>query len=98
MESENPERIEVVLGVDEDDPASHAIACAIDEAKKAKKEGKQKVILFCYSGHGLMDLAGYDKFLSGKLRAYTLAKHKIEASLCALKKFPQAKKEKSGKW
>jgi len=77
---------------------SHAIACAIEEAKKAKLEGKQKVILFCYSGHGLMDLAGYDKFLSGKLTAYSLPKHKIEDSLCALKKFPLAKKIKSGRW
>ena len=77
---------------------SHAIACAIDEAKKAKKEGKQKVILFCYSGHGLMDLAGYDRFLSGKLIAYTLPKHKIESSLCALRDFPKAKKVKSGRW
>lgn len=77
---------------------AHAIACVIDEAKKAKQEGKQKVILFCYSGHGLMDLAGYDKFLSGKLAAYSLPKHKIEASLCALKKFPRANKVKSGKW
>ncbi len=77
---------------------THAIACAIDEAKKAKQEGKQRVILFCYSGHGLMDLAGYDKFLSGKLTAYSLPKHKIEASLCVLKKFPRANKVKSGKW
>jgi tryptophan synthase beta chain len=77
---------------------AHAIACAIDEAKKAKQEGKQKVILFCYSGHGLMDLAGYDKFLSGKLTAYHLPKHKIQDSLCALKKFPQALKIKTGRW
>jgi len=77
---------------------SHAIACAIDEAKKAKQEAKQKVILFCYSGHGLMDLAGYDKFLSGKLRAYSLPRHKIRDSLCALKKFPVAKKIKTGRW
>ena len=77
---------------------SHAIACAIDEAKKAKQEGKQKVILFCYSGHGLMDLAGYDKFLSGKLTAYSLPKHKIVESLGPLKKFPGAKKLKTGRW
>jgi tryptophan synthase beta chain len=77
---------------------SHAIACVIDEAKKAKKEAKQKTILFSYSGHGLMDLAGYDKFLSGKLAAYSLPKHKIQDSLCALKKFPPVKKVKTGRW
>lgn len=77
---------------------SHAIACVIDEAKKAKKEGKAKNILFCYSGHGLMDLVGYDKFMTGKLTAYSMPKHKIEASLCALKKFPKVKRVKTGKW
>ncbi|HEX2396275.1 MAG TPA: TrpB-like pyridoxal phosphate-dependent enzyme [Bacteroidales bacterium] len=46
---------------------THAIAGAIREAKKAKDEGKQKVILFNFSGHGLMDMVGYDKFLTGKL-------------------------------
>ncbi|MGB7582055.1 MAG: TrpB-like pyridoxal phosphate-dependent enzyme, partial [Sedimentisphaerales bacterium] len=34
---------------------SHAIAATIDEAIKAREEGKEKVILFNYSGHGLMD-------------------------------------------
>jgi tryptophan synthase beta chain len=70
---------------------SHAIACAIDEAKKAKKEGKRKVILFCYSGHGLMDLAGYDKFLSGRLSKYTLPKHKLCQSLDSIKGLPKIK-------
>src|SRR5512142_1544626 len=46
---------------------SHAIAAVIDEAVKAREEGKKKVILFNYSGHGLMDLVGYDKYLTGKL-------------------------------
>ena len=77
---------------------SHAIACVIDEAKQARLEGKQKVILFCYSGHGLMDLAGYEKFITGKLTPYTLPGHKIKDSLCALKGFPAAKKIKSGRW
>jgi tryptophan synthase beta chain len=47
--------------------SSHAIKSAIDEAIKAKKEGKKKVILFNLSGHGLLDLNGYDKFLHHKL-------------------------------
>jgi len=70
---------------------AHAIACAIDEAKKAKLEGKRKVILFCYSGHGLMDLAGYDKFLSGKLTKYALPKNKLRQSLEAIKNLPKIK-------
>lgn len=42
---------------------SYAVASVIEEAKKAKKEAKEKIILFCLSGHGLLDLAGYDKYL-----------------------------------
>ena len=68
---------------------SHAIACAIEEAIKAKKEGKKKVILFSYSGHGLMDLTGYEKFLSGKLSKYHLSEKDLRASLESIKKFPK---------
>lgn len=39
---------------------NHAIATVIDEAVKAREEGKEKVILFTWSGHGLMDLMGYE--------------------------------------
>ena len=44
---------------------THAIATVIDEAKRAKEEGKEKVILFNWSGHGLLDLGGYDKYFVG---------------------------------
>ena len=73
---------------------SHAIACVIDEAIKAKKEGKQKTILFNYSGHGLMDLVGYDKFLSGKLTDYSLPKEDLLESLKVIKNFPKPRKKK----
>ena len=45
----------------------HAIKSAIDEAIKAREERKKKVILFNLSGHGLLDLNDYDKFLHNKL-------------------------------
>ncbi len=73
---------------------AHAIACVIDEALKAKKEGKKKTILFCYSGHGLMDLAGYAKFLSGKLSDYCLPEEDLRKSLESIKDFPKPKKAK----
>lgn len=47
--------------------SAHAIKCAIDEALTAKKEGKKKIILFNLSGHGLLDLKGYQDYLEGKL-------------------------------
>jgi len=39
--------------------SAHAIAGAIREAKKAKEEGKERVIVFTLSGHGLLDLTAY---------------------------------------
>jgi tryptophan synthase beta chain len=48
---------------------SHAVRATIDEALKAKEEGKERVILFGYSGHGLLDLQAYDDYLNGRLDA-----------------------------
>lgn len=47
--------------------SSHAIAAVIDEALKAREEGKKRVILFNLSGHGMLDLAAFDTYLSGKM-------------------------------
>lgn len=63
---------------------NHAIACVVDEARKAKEEGKEKVILFCFSGHGLIDLMAYDKYFAGELHNYVLSEEdqsKFEACL-----------------
>ncbi|MDQ2825946.1 MAG: TrpB-like pyridoxal phosphate-dependent enzyme [Actinomycetota bacterium] len=48
---------------------AHAIRAAVDEALLAKEEGVERVILFSYSGHGLLDLAAYDDFLHDRLEA-----------------------------
>jgi tryptophan synthase beta chain len=77
---------------------SHAIACVIDEAIKARGEEKEKVILFTYSGHGLMDLSGYDKFLNSKLSEYSLPEEDLNESLESIKHLPKTHKKKSGKW
>ncbi len=45
----------------------HAIRAAIDEALACKETGEEKVILFNYSGHGLLDLAAYDDYLHDRL-------------------------------
>lgn len=46
---------------------NHAIKAAIDLALEAKKRNEEKVIVFNLSGHGLLDLAGYASYLSGKM-------------------------------
>ncbi|HTY13271.1 MAG TPA: TrpB-like pyridoxal phosphate-dependent enzyme [Candidatus Omnitrophota bacterium] len=63
--------------------SSHAIHCAVEEAKKAK-EGE--VIIFNLSGHGHFDLVSYDKYLSGKLEDYEYPMEMIKE---ALKKVPK---------
>ena len=45
----------------------HAIVAVVDEALAAKEEGAERVILFSYSGHGLLDLGAYDAYLHGDL-------------------------------
>ena len=46
---------------------SHAIRAVVDEALAAKEEGAERVILFGYSGHGLLDLSAYDDHLHDRL-------------------------------
>jgi len=47
---------------------NHALAAVVDEAIKAREEGQEKVILFNWSGHGLLDLGAYEAYLSGNLK------------------------------
>jgi tryptophan synthase beta chain len=68
---------------------NHAIAGVIEEAMKAKEEGKEKVILFNWSGHGIIDLAAYDAYLSGKLDNYVLPDEEIKKLIKDLEKFPK---------
>lgn len=66
--------------------STHAIAVAIREALKAKEEGVQKNILFNLSGHGLIDMASYDLFLSGKMQNYDLTDEEIAKTVDQLEK------------
>jgi tryptophan synthase beta chain len=77
---------------------SHAIAATIDEALKAKEEGKEKVIIMNWSGHGLMDLTGYENYFSGNLKDHPLPEKELQANLELLEGLPKAEARKSGKW
>jgi len=68
---------------------SHAIAATITEAKKATEEGKEKTIIFNYSGHGLMDLAGYQAYFAGELHNYPLPPEVMARSLAVLEGLPK---------
>jgi len=47
------------------------------------------VILFNWSGHGLVDLTSYEGYLSGKLQPYELPEEEIERALRAIEGFPK---------
>jgi tryptophan synthase beta chain len=46
---------------------AHAIKAAVDLALEAKKKKEEKIIAFNFSGHGLLDLGGYQQYLDGKM-------------------------------
>lgn len=77
---------------------SHAIAAVIQEARKAKEEGKEKVILFNMSGHGLMDLNGYLQYFEGKLQDYAHPQEEIDRAEAELADYPKPSMDKTGKW
>ncbi len=57
--------------------SSHAIAATIREALKCKETGKEKVILFNLSGHGLIDMTAYDQYINGDLMNYQVTDEDI---------------------
>ncbi|MBP9044361.1 MAG: TrpB-like pyridoxal phosphate-dependent enzyme [Spirochaetes bacterium] len=66
--------------------SAHAIKGAIDEAKKADEEGKEKTIIFCLSGHGHFDLASYQIYFEGKMEDYEMPDEIIKKNLAELPK------------
>lgn len=64
----------------------HAIAAAIREAERCKREGKSEVILFNLSGHGLIDMAAYDRYFSGDLQNYSVSQESIDTNLAEIQK------------
>jgi tryptophan synthase beta chain len=62
----------------------HAIRGAIIEA--TRELDKPQTILFNFSGHGLIDMASYDKYFSGDLHNYDYPEEAIAASMEKLPK------------
>jgi len=60
---------------------THAIAQVVKEAELARDEGKDKCIVFNFSGHGLVDMAAYNQFFSGKLEDYSISDEEIRKNL-----------------
>jgi tryptophan synthase beta chain len=68
---------------------AHAIRAVIEEAEQAKRAGEARVILFNLCGHGLMDLAAYDAYFSGKLEDYELPGQQIDKALDEIRDLPK---------
>jgi len=69
---------------------NHAIRVTIDEALKCKETGESKTILLAHSGHGHVDMAAYEAYLSGKLEDYEYPEEKVKEALAHLPKVPNA--------
>ena len=66
--------------------SNHAVRAAIDEALKAREEGKTTNILFNLSGHGHFDMQAYTDYFAGKLKDQDYDPKELEASLAHLPK------------
>lgn len=67
---------------------SHALASSIREAIRAKESGEETVILTALCGHGFLDLAAYETFLSGQMTDEQITDDRFAASLAALPEVP----------
>ncbi len=63
---------------------THAIAAAIREAMAAKESGEEKVILTALCGHGHLDLAAYEHFLSGQMVDFDLSDDAIADAMAGV--------------
>jgi tryptophan synthase beta chain len=63
---------------------AHAIQAVIDEALAARESGERRVVLFNFSGHGLLDLGAYDQYFAGRLEDYAYPAEKVKEALAAV--------------
>ncbi|WP_427888745.1 TrpB-like pyridoxal phosphate-dependent enzyme [Kribbella sp. GL6] len=68
---------------------THALAAAVEEALRCKESGEEKVILTALCGHGHLDLAAYDAYLSNAIVDRTWEDADIQSAVAAaLTKLP----------
>ena len=60
---------------------THALAAAVREAAACRESGEEKVILTALCGHGHLDLAAYESFLSGEMVDLDLSDASIAEAL-----------------
>lgn len=70
--------------------SAHAIKHAIDRAVRARESGSVETILFNLSGHGLMDLGAYEKYMNGLLGDDSATEREVDQ---AVEKLTRARDE-----
>ncbi|MBK7870189.1 MAG: TrpB-like pyridoxal phosphate-dependent enzyme [Saprospiraceae bacterium] len=63
---------------------NHAIATALQEVERCKREGKSETILIHLCGHGNFDLAAYENYLSGNLQKHEITQAEIDAAIALI--------------
>lgn len=63
---------------------THALAATVQEALRAKEAGEETVILTALCGHGLLDMAAYDRYFSGDMVDYDYPEDKVRDALTRL--------------
>ncbi|MDH5290727.1 MAG: TrpB-like pyridoxal phosphate-dependent enzyme, partial [Acidimicrobiia bacterium] len=63
---------------------THALAATVRAALEAKEAGEEKVILTALCGHGLLDMAAYDRYLSGDMADYDYPQDRVQDALSRL--------------
>lgn len=63
---------------------THAIAAAVREALACKESGEEKVILTALCGHGHLDLASYEHYLSGEMVDLDLSQETIDEAMATV--------------
>jgi tryptophan synthase beta chain len=68
---------------------THALAVAIEEARRCAETGEEKVILTALCGHGHLDLAAYDAYLRGEMVDHAWTDEDVQARVHqALERLP----------
>ena len=74
---------------------ANALAQVVKEALQAKEEGRAKVIVATFSGHGLLDLAAYEKYLAGELSDVQMSAEELRKSTEVFQNYPKPQALKS---
>ena len=67
---------------------THALAACVREALACRESGEEKVILTALCGHGHLDLAAYDSYLSGRMSDERITDERFAAGRADLPRVP----------